>query len=403
MKVIIISVLLVFTLWAAETKILYGAPYGTKKGEIGYFLSSPSSEAWAVPQSFYVDSNSIFIADCHNDRLLEISYGAGSQKRLVGSGCMELNYVNLRDSILINNWYLCRIRKENAIRKVTRFVDNTREDFKYHVHLGDEYHLIVTTSARRFVDGQLRVVEKQALPGTIEVGRSVYLVDKSVVVAFGISTLREELERLWNRIGGSGDPPPDNLFGFPDSSEWGQYFTKARPDESMGYLGVDREYNTYWSTGRQSPEDTANSYVSVFSYDKQGKLRFWFPEPTLESGWKHYLGGIVVNSEGRIFQMSFYSKFHDFENHREKTNVDPEKGIRILEYLPGKEDFTHEGRVKLYGSKSQQRGRTKQTGSGDTNAVEPVEPGRLRGSTPQRDTIGHETCEDTFPVPWPSW
>jgi hypothetical protein len=43
--------------------------------------------------------------------------------------------------------------------------------------------------------------------------------------------------------------------------------------------------------------------------------------------------------------MVFYSLIN-----KPKDQIDPTKGIRILEYIPEKHDFTHEGRVKHYGT-----------------------------------------------------
>ena len=119
----------------------------------------------------------------------------------------------------------------------------------------------------------------------------------------------------------------------------------------MAFLGYDTAYNTYWSYITDSCIGEEIEYCekiqAVFSYDRFGDLRFWFPEPPIEEGWKTYAYDFKISGEGRIFNMHFYSKYGKPEEKIDKT-----KGIRIIEYIPEQKDFSHSERVKMYGSKS---------------------------------------------------
>lgn len=333
--------------YAVKTNILYEANYGKSIDQYGYDFVDYIDECSAIPASFYVCKNDIYIQDQNNHRIQIIPKNNDiwhvKQDTYIES-------VLETDSIIYSDK---SILKFGSTLSDTLFAYNKKDEtFSYKVAHPKGYVIVASNFKQYCFDSTYTLLRRPELPKFIKPSGVVYFTDEKAMISNSFESLKKYIKNNYYELAGirPGIPIPE-ILEFPDSTEWGAYFSKARAGVSMQYLGVDSLYNTFWSTGRYAPEDKNNHYSGVFSYDRLGKLRFWFPEPLFENGWKKYCGDIVVNEEGRIFQMVFYSKFDNFAEFKKKKNLDSRKGIRILEYIPEKDDFTHKGRVRMYGGK----------------------------------------------------
>ena len=332
--------------WAALQEEVYDAPYGSEIGAYGYENIDFAGEGNNVPCSFYVNSNDLFVNDIINERM-QVVPGMGTKAQVVSKPVWMIHYAGLNDSVLIEGDNLWRFTDGLVLKRLFALEGRKNLDVSYVIRHPQNYTILKTNSETTFYfDSTYTLIPDSLVPDFIEDVGVLYFRGVDVMVSDCFRCIRYHFRRLYQVI--TGAPLPEkgpHPFSFPDTSEWGTYFTEERAAESMAYLGVDTAFNTYWSTGTHHPRNSEASYKAIFSYDKRGKLRFWFPEPRLQQGWKHYGRGIRISPQGRIFQMVFYSLIN-----KPKDQIDPTKGIRILEYIPEKHDFTHEGRVKHYGA-----------------------------------------------------
>ncbi|MBD3315355.1 MAG: hypothetical protein GF344_06180, partial [Chitinivibrionales bacterium] len=349
MKTLIFIMLIITLSFAANKKIVYRTAYGREFGMVSYELRDYPDECTAVSSTFFIVGSYLYLQD-GNGRVLKIVL---NDRRIADTlPNVHLKYVNIEESYIIAYKSIERIQ---GCKSFTIFQSKGKsESFRNFVLHPSGFLILVTNRSTYYFDSTLTLITQSNLPDYIKVKKAFVFLDEEALITFGIDEMRNAVSIWSHKLWGNRTMPQTaDLFPFPDSTEWGPYFKDRRPSVSIKYLGYDIQYNTYWSARRKEPRDTANSYQAIFSYNRFGELRYWFPEPLLEPGWKHHCDGdIVISKEGRIFQMAFYSKYEDFLNRKKKECIDTTKGIRILEYIPEKKDFTHECRVELYGSKS---------------------------------------------------
>lgn len=363
MPKLIFITLICWTCFSAVKKEVYNAPYGVNTGKYNYG-NTGEEECTAVPSTFFVTQKWIVIDDCYNHRCQLFDQKTKDHRVIQRENCLEINHIYEQDSVIIESINISKITKSNQIEVMDKFAKKKHDAFSYIARHPLGYGVIRTFTNTFYFDSRYKQIEKSAVPHFIKDIGVIYFTDKKAMVSSCYDCLRKHVSENYKDLAEykkTAEIP--EVFSFPDSSEWGDYFSSKK--QSMKYLGVDTAYNTYWSTESDVlriyektfnlPEYTPEGIFHhkyhekvkiMFSYDRLGKLRFWFPEPKLEDGWKHYCGEIVVNEQGRIFQMIFYSRIN-------KEKFDKSKGIRILEYIPEKADFNHEGRVKMYGGKKE--------------------------------------------------
>jgi hypothetical protein len=344
-KVVLLMIMTASIVYGFRHESVLELPYGTNRNEVGYGFYDEPDECFAIPLTFYIVDSTVVIQDHANKRTLIIrQYDAVDILR----DYMFIKKVLITDSIIVGERALIRILPHGS--KTIFILESKRERFRYFVSHPLGYAVGVSNHHTYYFDSSYTNIRASHVPSYILNVGVMYFADKKAMISDCFGCLKNNVRKHYHKL--AGLPQTDSIpevFAFPDSSEWGVYFSRVRGPESMSYLGVDTAYNTYWSTGRHSPEDSMHLYDAVFSYDRLGKLRFWFPEPLIEEGWMPYCGDIVVNEEGRIFKMVFYSKFKDFRKRIRKDPIDPTKGIRIIEYIPDEKDFTHQGRMERYG------------------------------------------------------
>ena len=339
---------------AAQVDVFYNAPYGSKLGEYAHGWFGPTcGEACAAPRTFFVDRKTIAIDDCHSERTVLYDVGSDKHSSFSRERCYDIAHFDAEHMLVIAEHYMAvgRLTSGGELKWDKPFAKRPRDSFELFVEHPSGVGIGLTSKGKVFFDSTFVPVEPSVLPFAASESGITYIKEKAAMVTECFPCLRKELWLSYNRV--TGRPRPDDrsqVLPLPDTTEWAEYFKPVRGTRNLNLLGIDTAFNTYWSAPRMSPEDPLHTYVAVFSYDKEGNLRFWFPEPVLDEEWNHYSGDIRVSRDGRIFQMIYYRLYKDPLGRHKRKNIDPTKGIRILEYIPEKHDFTHGGRVKHYGT-----------------------------------------------------
>jgi hypothetical protein len=343
------------TLYGAGVEIRFKGSYGISAGNFGYYHSGEPDECFAVPLSFYVcENNTILVQDQNNKRTQIIAQNGEID---ILREYISIKHVSMKDSVITGEY--CVVSFRSMIGKQLFRFQRENESLSYFLEHPSGYKILTSNFDRYYFDGMYKPIEANELPPAIRNIGVVYLSDENAMISDCFLCLRKHVTNFYDELSGQEEDCINvDIFAFPDSSEWGSFFSDSTPQ--MNYLGVDKNFSTYWSAVTNVsrkyqgaygfPEPTPEGLVyhnyheqvwAIFCYDRLGKLLFWFPEPKLKEGQKRYCGDIVVNDKGRIFQMNFYS--------RNKRPTKQSEGIEIVEYIPDEIDKSHEGRVKRYG------------------------------------------------------
>lgn len=344
----VLLITLVTNIYPVIRHVIFETKYGKLPGEIKYeYLDSPG-ESGAVPSTFYVDNEkNIIIDDCNNEILLVIDYVAKRQKKLLRKYCVSVGYADLKENSVIVAWNAIYKIKDDSLLLIDNYTKKN-DYFQYLIEHPSGYKIIIAADNHYYFDKQFNQITKRELPVSIEdYSGIIFFKDLKAAFSKHLTNLKEFIKINYTEIAGAKRTiQVTDVFAMPDSSE-SPFF---RHSTRFEYLGYDSVYNTYWLSFVDSIRPGLNKYNEkvkvIISYDRIGKLRFWFPEPDFEEGYEHYGHEIIVNNEGRIFNMFFYSLLGKPED-----KIDRTKGIKIIEYIPEKKDFSHEERVKMYGSK----------------------------------------------------
>jgi len=356
-RTIVLLLVLVVNVGAVRMKNILSEEYGVENGMCMYVDYGNEDEESAVPRTFYVDGKSLIVDDCNKNMLTIWDGNKQLWKNVRRKYCIDIKYVDLYKSILIDWVTINNINSNDSLITIYSF-KNKKGDIVQNIFEHPSGYKIITTSGKRFYfNKNYKQIQRTELPDYIqEIDLAVYFKDKKAILTSYFDGMRKYVTEFYNELSDTNKAtPPTSLFRLPDSSEQGNYFNDST---DLEYLGYDSLYNTYWLSNSiyyRNVDSTFNSngtiyqdFVNVlFSYDRLGRLRYWFPEPALEAGWKRYSGGIIVNREGRIFQMNYYSL-----RGKKTDQIDKSKGIGIVEYIPEEKDFSHEERVKMYGKKN---------------------------------------------------
>lgn len=356
-KLEVILLLLMIDVFAVKKEIVYEANYGKNIGEYLYVNYGNVGEESAVPKTFYVDGEMLIIDDCNNDRLAIIEYKKRNHQYVNRKQCLDIAYVNLSDSIIIDWAAVYRFNPDKSLKEIFKLLQKQGDILSFFVEHPKGYKIINTIDNRLYFDSSFKQIQKYELPNFIqEINGLIYFKDEKAMLSRNLKSLKTNLTKYYGDLTGlPKNRKVPTVFELPDSTEWGEYLNN---DIDIEYLAYDTSYNTYWRWFTPIERKYKNAFefnggnyqenvVAIFSFDRLGKLRFWFPEPELENCWKRYSGGIVINRDGRIFQMNYYSLANKPSNEISKT-----KGIQVVEYILDAKDFSHKERVKMYGSKT---------------------------------------------------
>jgi hypothetical protein len=336
--------------FAVNKIIVYDAKYGENIGEYRYYYYDAPDEASAVPTTFFMDENKLTIDDCHNNRMIIYKLKSIQHEIIKRKYCTSLSYVDLNKYVIFDRLNLYKINTNDSLILYKKVIEQPGDDFNYLLEHPSGIKIIVSSNHKMyFFDREFNQIEKAEIPDNIQIiNGAVYFKDKKVFLTDYLPSLEYHVKNHYYELSGfpkSKPVPP--LFQLPDSTEWGNYISEE--NVGMAFLGYDTAYNTYWSYITDScigeKIQHCEKIKAVFSYDRIGNLRFWFPEPPIEKGWRKYAGNFKVSREGRIYDMHFYSRW------KPEEKIDKTKGIRIIEYIPEQKDFSHSERVKMYGSK----------------------------------------------------
>lgn len=374
-RVWILTILLISNVSAVKKKIILDLPYGVEIGRVKKSeMDKTEEEKFSVPIGYYVYKDKIIIDDKYNQRGQVFSMVTNKVVGVI-HGEFTFDYINLDDSVFIYRHKIFRIDANNKT-KLEEIYQTGENGFYYPI----EYILkhpsgvkIIRAKKNYYLNDEYGVITRQELPDDIEYitvdNRSAwYFKESGVYLGAPPSNLRYIIRKKYYEYHIADSLIPA-IYEFPDTSESGNYFENGF---SRKYANHDTLFNVYFYSNTcdsfRLHENTYSELVKqtgdpknpinhemkkykediaiISSYDRLGKLRFWFPEPPLNEGWKKNAAPIFVSNEGRIFRMVFYSHV----NKSLKKN-DYTKGIRIYEYIPEKDDFSHEGRMKSYGRK----------------------------------------------------
>ena len=362
--------------FGVERQIVYQAPYGAGNGEYHRTHRTTNwEEMYYVPGEMYVFHNKLVVNDKYGARWQVTDLNSGEEVRTIVKP-PPISFIDLEDSVCLYKSSVYRITAGDTVVKWYVFQNEKPgryRDIDYVLCHSSQYKIVMAGKSY-CLDPNYQVVDRDELPKEIQFvainhHSAWFFEDKQAFLGAPVRNLKYLIELKYHELAGtdtSGDVP--EIYPYPDSAEAGNYFTKGF---SRTWANHDSECNSYFYSNdcdsfrvhdstfsvvlRQTgdPKNPIERKVAgykeemaiVSSYDRLGQLRFWFPEPPLEEGWKKAACPIFVSREGRIFRMIFYSHANKPEH-----QIDPTKGIRILEYIPEKHDFTHGGRVKHYGT-----------------------------------------------------
>ncbi|MBD3315357.1 MAG: hypothetical protein GF344_06190 [Chitinivibrionales bacterium] len=363
---------------ALQRVVIYEAPFGVKVGE---YKKESAETNWEeenfVPDDFYVFKNKLIVNDKYQARWQIVDIKSKKVTRVIKNG-VPLDYADLDDSVCIYKGGIYKITSNNQLSQAEIY----QNDRTYGNYLNIEYVLRHYNTDLKFIKAQgfyildslYAAFVKKDLPVDIQYIRvkehsAWFFRDHRAIIGGYPSALEYLIELKYEELSGRPiDTADSKVYSFPDSIESGRYFDKGF---ARNFANHDSNYNIYYyseecdsfrihdSTFNVMAYQTGNSrnpferktthyredIAIISSYDRLGQLRFWFPEPPIGEGWKKALAPIFVSDEGRIFRMIFYS--HD---NKTKEQIDNAKGIKIIEYIPEKKEFSHEQRVKMYGN-----------------------------------------------------